>query len=272
MLDACRDIGVVAVVTLDAGAFGTDARPSMPAWWASPERLAAIVERSEWLATSLARRGGELGAYEVMPKPFVLIDGAPRIPDAWPQLRTDVVTAIRRHDPERWIAVTPGLAGTPASYRGFTPLPFPRMLYTITVNAPVAFTRQGLGSRAAAVSYPGTVDGRRWDADALARTLRDVERFEIASRAPILVDEFGAVVWAPGAERYLADLVQLFDERRFGWVYFGYKAAAAWNPDFEDTPAGGESHGGSRRWQVLADLFAAPDGGRLTRPASSSLR
>lgn len=48
---------------------------------------------------------------------------------------------------------------------------------------------------------------------------------------PILVGEFSVVRWAPkeDAERYLADLVELFEEFGWSWCYHGLRDYHGWS-------------------------------------------
>jgi hypothetical protein len=253
MLDACRNAGLTATVTLAEMPLDPALGPTetAPAFWASAEQRAGVVRAAGELAARWAARGPELGAYEVLPRPFVLEGKVAKVPAEWPQLLGEIVATIRARDAGRWIVVTPGPGGRPSGYRDFAALDDPRIVYGAAMYAPVEYTRQGVGHRPGGVAYPGTIAGHEWDDAALERFLHDLRLFAERYRVPVVIDEFSAARWAPGAERYVADLARIFGEYGWGWAYFGYKEGAAWSPD--DGAAGD-----SPRWRTLRAAFDAP--------------
>ena len=66
----------------------------------------------------------------------------------------------------------------------------------------------------------------------------------------------GAVAWAPGAERYLQDCIELFDEQGWDWCYHAFNEWRGWNVEYE----GGSREtlrrtGDTPRKKVLLDGF-----------------
>jgi len=262
MLDACHEAGLVCTVALNQVPHGVT--ETSPQFWENPERLAEVVRLAGLLAQHLQRRGGELGGYEVLPKPFVLEGNRAKVPRAWPALMRDLIAEIRRHDAGHWIVVAPGPGGLVTGYRHFAPVDDPKVIYAANTYVPLVYTHQGLGRHAAGIAYPGLAGTRYWDEAALTRSLRALRAFQTRYRVPVLIDEFGCVRWAPGCGRYLADLGHIFSGYQWSWAYFGYKAGHAWNPDYDPvyrsdgSPA--EERGyvgpGSERWKQLQALFA----------------
>ncbi len=70
-----------------------------------------------------------------------------------------------------------------------------------------------------------------WDREKIRKHLQSVRDFEQKYRVPILVGEFSVVRWAPkeDAERYLADLVELFEEFGWSWCYHGLRDYHGWS-------------------------------------------
>jgi hypothetical protein len=251
MLDACREAGLVATVVLNQMPLDVDGPTETSAeFWGSPEELDDAVGLAARLAGHFRERGDELGAYEVLPKPFVLRDGRPRVPDEWPSLLRRMIAEIRARDADRWIVVTPGPGGLVTGYRDFAPPDGGRLIYAADVHVPSAYTRQGLGHRGTDVGYPGTIESRYWDAAALAKSVHALRRFEARYHVPVMIDEFGCVPWAPGRARYLADLASVFGTYRWGWAYLD--AGRARSPARDGRDGGGEAE----RWRDLQPVFA----------------
>ena len=265
MLDACREVGLVATVSLNQ--VPLDAEDSVTetstAFWESAEHLAEVVRLAGELAEHFRERGAELGGYEVLPKPFVLEGNRAKVPAPWPSLIRNIVAEIRKHDAAHWVVVTPGPGGLVTGYRNFAPLEDHRLIYAADTYMPSAYTRQGLGHRVTGLVYPGLAETRYWDEAALGRSLHALRAFQIRYRVPVLIDEFACVRWAPGCGRYLSDLAGIFDTYRWGWAYFGYKQGHAWDPDYEAIRREGSPAGKSRKvgadsegWKELRAMFA----------------
>jgi aryl-phospho-beta-D-glucosidase BglC (GH1 family) len=77
-------------------------------------------------------------------------------------------------------------------------------------------------------SYPGDIEGARWDRDTLRRSLERYADFGRTHRVKIFVGEFG-VNWRGGffgEERWLDDMLTVYDEFGFDYTYWTYKAVA----------------------------------------------
>lgn len=52
-------------------------------------------------------------------------------------------------------------------------------------------------------------------------------------RARIYVGEFSAAAWAPGAEKYLADCISIFEEYGWDWTYHSFRESPVWSLEYE---------------------------------------
>ncbi len=129
---------------------------------------------------------------------------------------------------------------------------------------PHPFTHQGIGGRPLGVTYPGLIGGIYWNQSELNLLLEPLHLFQQTQPAPVFIGEFSAVVWAPGGEQYLLDLVSLFKGYGWGWDYFSATDWHGWNPDYDefyapDVPASAwMSHyvgDKSIRWSTLRLLY-----------------
>ena len=96
-----------------------------------------------------------------------------------------------------------------------------------------------------------------WDKKKIRETLQPVRDFQLRHNAKIYVGEFSAVVWAPGADRYLEDCIEIFEEYGWDWSYHAFREWNGWSLEHE-----GESHVSMRpspdnaRKRVLLKYFS----------------
>ena len=140
--------------------------------------------------------------------------------------------AVRGVDALTPIVLDSGLYATPWALPVLTLLKDPRILYSIHMYEPYTYTnhKQNQGR----FVYPGAIpddaeasaSARPWDKEALRRFLAPVDAWQrkhhlAADR--LLVGEFGVDRRARGADRYLADLIDLFEERRWHWAFYAFR-------------------------------------------------
>jgi hypothetical protein len=134
----------------------------------------------------------------------------------WNQLHPPITAAIREVDPDTPILIG-GNGYSAVDWLDFvTPTGDSRTVYIAHQYAPAEYTHQypdaGLG-------YPGRLDSdgdggaEAFDRDALATLFASFDRFTSRTGAPVAVTEFGVHRWAPGAERFLADEMDLLESR-----------------------------------------------------------
>ena len=107
---------------------------------------------------------------------------------------------------------------------------------------PTDYTHQGVHDKekyrnkypASAIPYPNPE--RKWDATFLRSTLQPVVDFQKKYGARILVGEFSATTWAPGAEKYLDDVITVFEENGWDWTYHAFREWAGWSVEHEGPP------------------------------------
>ena len=55
--------------------------------------------------------------------------------------------------------------------------------------------------------------------------------FQEKHKCRIYVGEFSAAAWAPGAENYLRDCIDLFEEYGWDWTYHAFRESPIWDVD-----------------------------------------
>lgn len=266
MLDACRDSGMVAMLSVSQ--FPVDPAYNLteasPEFWDTPSHLDDVVDLAERLALHFKGRGRELGAYEFLNEPLLRRNGTQSSPEAWPALMHRLIKAVRKHDPDRHIVVAPGYGGEASYYKSLEkPFPYERIIYGAHVYSPHEFTHQGLAPNPIGKTWPGYVGIERWDKERLRKQLSPLIEFRKKFNVPVLVGEFSAVRWAEGSSQWLCDAATLFDENGFGWMYFAFNGYHGWNPNYDaihssDEPAEFEKRrvgDQSERWMILRAIY-----------------
>jgi len=177
----------------------------------------------------------------------------------WQALATRAAKHVRTIDPDHAIIVEPAPWGGPGALKNFEPIPVPGVVYSVHMYMPFQFTHQGIYGNPSGVSYPGVVQGKRWDKDELRRALQPVVDFQRDYNVHVYLGEFSAIRWAPGdsACNYLRDLIDIFEEHGWDWAYHAFREWDGWSvehgPDPKDharvkTP--------TKRQQLLQSWFA----------------
>ena len=60
-----------------------------------------------------------------------------------------------------------------------------------------------------------------------------VRSFQKKYGAKIYVGEFSAVCWAPDAEKYLRDVISVFEEYGWDWSYHAFREWPGWSVEHE---------------------------------------
>lgn len=224
---------------------------------------------------------------------------------SWRELFSRTIEAIRAIDPVTPIVIEPNCGASPRGFdvkniyglSGFEPLSYDNLIYSVHVYTPVPFTHQGLWKKPDEydpLPYPGwsrkpdpnkarSADGNsgggdgkvgdRWDKDYLRNEIQSVRDFQLKTGARILVGEFSAAAYAPGAEQYLTDLCELFREYGWDWTYHAFREASCWSVEHE-----GPSYyelkkvGSTPRKAVLEKFFRdrTPSGGTRRKDAAKA--
>ena len=90
---------------------------------------------------------------------------------------------------------------------------------------------------AAALVLSLLAEKKGWNKDYLRAQLKPVLEFQRKTGCRIYVGEFSAVAWAPGADAYLRDCIDLFEEYGWDWTYHAFREYAGWSVEHEGEDA-----------------------------------
>ncbi len=154
--------------------------------------------------------------------------------DYW-QVQNACAEAVRAIDPDAVVIVESNHMAAPYAFSYLSPLAMGNVVYEVHMYDPGTFTHQGVGpGDPLGLTYPGTLEnGERLDREWLRRQLAPVREFQLRHHARILVGEFSAICWAPGADAYIRDCIALFEEYGWDWCYHAFREWRAWSVEHE---------------------------------------
>ena len=156
-------------------------------------------------------------------------------PYSYLHLQRAAALAIRAIDPDVTVIVAANGYGKPEGFKTLSPLAMDNVMYQTHCYMPAEFTHQGVfdGRRKDFVPYPDPEKG--WDKEYVRATLAPVLEFSRRHGARIFIGEFSAIAWAPGAENYLRDCIDIFEEYGWDWCYHAFREWDGWNVEKEWT-------------------------------------
>ncbi len=183
-----------------------------------------------WKKIATHYRGSEqVWGYDLVNEPVEGIVGEGTMD--WHALATKTARAVRAIDPDHAIIVEPAPWGSPSSLEFFEPIDVERVVYSVHMYQPHQFTHQGVYEAPVGISYPGEIDGRHWDKDALRQALKPAIDYQRDYGVHIYIGEFSAIRWAPGtsAHDYLRDVIEIMEENDWDWAYHAFREWDGWS-------------------------------------------
>jgi hypothetical protein len=177
----------------------------------------------------------EIAGYDILNEPIT--PGQARAP--WLKLATDITQAIRSVDTKHVVIVEPTPGAEPFAFINLEPIKDSNLVYSVHMYHPHEFTHQGVNKTYARkdIEYPSKADSPigAWDKTRLSQDLQPVRDFSKKTGIPIYVGEFSVVRWAPAGsrDRYIADLISLFEAEKWPWTYHAWRGWPGWDPENE---------------------------------------
>jgi aryl-phospho-beta-D-glucosidase BglC (GH1 family) len=255
LLPVCEELGIKVLVDLHTPPGGrNDASQCQMFHEARFQEAFAKV----WDKIARRYRGNKtVWGYDLVNEP---VEG--RVGDGllnWQALAARTAKQVRAIDPDHAIIIEPAPWGSPDTLARFKPIPVPGVVYSVHMYMPHQFTHQGVYKSPTGLSYPGVVQGKRWDKDELRRALQPVVDFQRAHGVHIYLGEFSAIRWAPGdsAYNYLRDLIELFEENGWDWAYHAFREWDGWSVEHGSDPKDhARSKTPTKRQELLQSWFA----------------
>ncbi len=148
-------------------------------------------------------------------------------PETWDRVFRDVVKEIRKID-----RTTPVITESIKYW-----YPDENVIYSPHYYSPHTLTHFGVGGIGRVRwSYNNWINGEFWNKDRIREALEPFVRFQLEHPgARIYIGEFSCILWAKGADGYINDCVELFDEYGWDWTYHAFREWPPWSVEHEPT-------------------------------------
>ena len=222
----CEKYGVYVVVDLHALPGGRYENRSMAMFYEKP-----YAEEFVRVWTKIAKRlkGHRfIWAYDLVNEPVQKMD-IPEGMDDFRSLQIKAAKAIRKIEPNKPIIFEVFKWDSPDGFKYLKPIDMPNIIYQAHMYRPGAYTHQGIHGSPTGIAYPGEIRGKMENKETLREYLQPVREFQQAYNVHIYIGEFSAARWAPGAEKYLSDVISIFEEYDWDWSYHAYREAHCWS-------------------------------------------
>lgn len=251
-----RKYGMKAVIDLQKGP-GTHSElgSNLMSWDIRDQDL--LVSTWQKLAAHYKGNRDVIYGYDILNEPreddFIYTPGGGV---EWQLLAERVIKAIRTADPDTPIIVEAAEWSNPKGFRNLKPINGGNLIYSPHFYSPHTYTHQFVHRYfKTGYSYPGTINGEEWNKERLRRELAPVREFQKKYNVPIFLGEFSAIRWANGADRWLQDAIELFEEYGWDWCYHSFREYQGWDLEKEgprDEPRFSEDN---PRKRVLLKFF-----------------
>jgi endoglucanase len=147
------------------------------------------------------------------------------------ELYKTIVQSVRTVDKDTPIILNSGLYATPWAFKYLKPIKDDKVLYAFHMYEPYEMTSQNK-RKGFKYNYPGPVRvGERqtektFDKNALKEFLEPVRKWAKENNVPanrIIAEEFGINRSVEGSDRYLADLISVFNEYGWHWAFYAFR-------------------------------------------------
>ena len=233
-----------------------------------------FVETWRMMATRYRGNGDVIFGYDLVNEPLQDHEALPGCANL--ELQKRAAEAIRAVDPDTTIIVECGEFGNPEGFKDMKPIGLTNVVYSCHMYRPHQYTHQKPPTNEASVAtlVPYPAPDRRFDRkktlpltkEGLRGYLRPVRDFQRKYGARIFIGEFSAPNYAPGADRYMADCIDIFNEYGWDWAFHVWRENRFWNVEktFDFKTFGLHSTTNNARYRVLMDGFRGRD---VVRPA-----
>ncbi|QYR23113.1 glycoside hydrolase family 5 protein [Paenibacillus sp. sptzw28] len=221
------------------------------AFWNNDANLQILIDSWKEMAQRFEPYRDNIWGYDLLNEPY----NASELPLGavkWPDWAQQIVDGIRIYDKQTPVIyeASPGaltrafIENRKWQRKGyFQLLNDDKVIYSVHMYNPLSYTHQGLSTFNKAPvttewpdksTYPGVINGEKWDKNRLLRDLQPVIDFQNKYHVPIYVGEFSAIRWAPGAAQYTLDLIDIFEQHGWSWTYHAYKEWHGWDVEYND--------------------------------------
>lgn len=251
---AAEQAGLYVALTCREGPGRSDFNRSYEIW---REVTAQDAYVKMWKDVAAHYRGrASIVGYDLMCEPHPDAEASQPLGD-WNVLARNITLAIRAVDERTPILVNSIGWAYPHQFEVLRPTGDARTVYTVHFYDPHYYTHQKPGDR---VIYPGfrvpSKPAEAWDTTVLEARFAPVRAFQQKHHVPIFVGEFGCARYAPGAEEWLRDQINLYEQHGWSWAYWAFREWDVMNIERTADPADKLNHSDTPLLRLFKTHFA----------------
>ena len=246
----CGKYGIRMVIDLHTGPVGSKRNTQASNVVTDPESVLRQL-KAAWTRLAGHYKGNpQIYGYDILNEPltesYICNEKKP-----WWRIAETVARTIRSIDPETPIIIEPDLADV----RELHYIDVSNLIYSVHAYCPFEYTHQ-IRKDSLVWNYPGYVQGIKYDREALREDLMPTREFQLKHNVPIFVGEFSVSIWAPGGEKYLEDLIDIFEEFGWDWTYHAFREWAGWSLEHVGTEGlGGKYNPDNPRMKTVLEFL-----------------
>jgi endoglucanase len=254
-VEAAEKADLYIVLTCREGPGRADFNKSQEIWREKPAQDAYVAMWRQ-LAEHYRGRPAMVG-YDLMCEPHPEDEeGQPK--SDWNGLAKRITAAIREVDKQTPILVNSIGWGYPQAFDTLEPTGDPRTVYEVHLYDPHYYTHQKPEDNRA---YPGFVipweEGLgAWTKATIEARIAPVVAFQKKHNVPIFVGEYGCARFAPGAEQWLRDQMDLYEQHGWSYAYWAFREWSVMNIERTADPADKENHPDTPLLRLFKSYFA----------------
>jgi aryl-phospho-beta-D-glucosidase BglC (GH1 family) len=253
-VEAAEQAGLYVVLTCREGPGRADFNRSYEIWREAGAQE-AYVRMWRQLASHYRGRASIVG-YDLMCEPHP-DDEADKPLGDWNALAKRITAAIREVDAQTPIIINSIGWAYPQEFARLRPTGDPRTVYEVHMYDPHYYTHQKPDDKR---GYPGFrlpwEQDLAWDKSTIEARLAPVRAFEAKHHVPIFVGEFGCARYAPGAEPWLRDQLDLYEQYGWSWAYWAFREWDVMNIERTADPADRQNHPDTPLLRLFKAYFA----------------
>jgi aryl-phospho-beta-D-glucosidase BglC (GH1 family) len=199
-----------------------------------------LIRMWDHVARRYTNRGDVIAGYDLLNEPALPNSGEAGTPADWNLLVAKLVKTIRAVDQRHTIVIEPPVLRSKEGkwtnrLLGFThlaPPPDHNVVYSPHMYEPHKFTHQGIGGNPEGVRYPGVIEGRQWNRDAIEAAMQPVRDFQKKYGVTVFMGEFSAPRYlGADANQYVQDVIEVCEKFKWSWAYHAYREASVWDAE-----------------------------------------
>jgi hypothetical protein len=253
-LDLAKELGQTVVIALPfMGADQYDRKISrwenLEKVWDDDTSLDRMKARWRQIAT-MCKEKDIVAWYDLLNEPLDRRDW-PYSPKKWSAWAQALIDEIRRIDQKSWMVIEPGPGGEMwEGIKNFPLLKDEKLIYSVHLYQPHKYTHQGVHDTqytdlTAPImevdkKWPGEYQDSwgngLWNKERIEALLKPVHEFSAKHPGiPIYIGEFSVARWAPQAEDYLRDCLEIFERHGWSWTYHALRESHIWSLEHDST-------------------------------------